>query len=826
MTAPTPPSPGGNPVLEAALTLAGFGWCVFPVHSIEGGRCSCGQECTKPAKHPRTRNGFKDATTDERRIRRWWTRLPSANLGVATGAVSGLAVLDVDPDHGGDASLEALIARHGDLPQTLIAHTGGGGRHLYFRHPGEGRKVKCSTGELAPGLDVRGDGGYVVAPPSVHETGRQYGWGAECEPAALPEWLREFMTEGKRRGGTASPSTIRKTGASTQAGSPYGLAAMESEIAGLLSTDVGKRNHRLNRAAFCLGQLVVGGELPRDVVETRLLSAALAAGLRVDESPRTIQSGLESGLLQPRRAPEGNGRAARRPAAPTAVTVEEPWPAPRPLPPREIAPPPLPGDLLPTALRPCLEDTAQRLSVPLEFVTMPALVALGSAVGRACGIRPKRKDDWTVVPNLWGAIVSGPGKLKSAAASEGTRFLRRLASNASKEYRERMEANKQHIEVLDARRAGLKERVKKLAREGKDSAGSEEELAAIDAQLADLCRPERRYIIADATTAKVAALLADNTRGLCLVRDEVAGLFLSMTRSGCEGDREFYLEAWNGTDPYDVDRIGRGTIHIPALCLSVFGSIQPGKLQAFIEEATGSGSGADGLLQRLQLLVWPGDLGPFVNVDRYPDADARETAFRVFQRLAGDFPNIERDGDSGIPFLRFAPDAQELFYTWRAELETRLRSEELEASPAFAAHLAKYRSLIAALALLHYLAECAAAELDPVAVSLASVQKAAALVEYLEVHARRVYAVEIHREAHAAHDLLRRLREGDADSGVSVRDLQRRGWSGLTTPEDLTTALRTLEEHGWVRVVEGDREGKSGRPSKKVLFHPDLRGTA
>lgn len=830
MTGPVPSSPGKPTPLDAALAYAALGWPVFPVHAWVDGKCTCGKECEKPAKHPQTRNGFKDATTDERRIRAWWSRRPSANVGVSTGAASGLAVLDIDPDHGGDESLAALLAEHGDLPETLVARTGGGGRHLYFRHPGEGKRVRNSTGDLAPGLDVRGDGGYVVAPPSIHASGGSYEWTKKQAPAALPGWLLRFMMEGTRGrraregmgasnspGGTASPADSR-----------YGLAAIEYEVAELLATREGKRNDGLNRAAFSLGQLVAGGELTAGVAEARLLSAALAVGLREDESLRTIRSGLEAGKSEPRRAPEGYSRPSSLPrvAAPEVRAVEEPWPAPRPLPTLEVEPPPLPGDLLPSALRPWLEDAAERISVPLEFVAMPGLVSLGAVVGRGCGIRPKRKDDWTVVPNLWGAIVSGPGRMKSAAASEGTRLSRRLAANAAKEYRERMEANKPAIDVLDARRAGLKDRVKHLTRQGKDISGMEEELAAIDEKLAELCRPERRYTIADATTAKLAALLADNPRGLCLVRDELAALFMSMTRSGCEGDREFYLESWNGTGSFVVDRIGRGTIHVPALCLSVFGSIQPGKLRSFIEEATGTGAGADGLLQRLQLLVWPGNLGAYVNVDRHPDTVAREAAFAVFERLSGVIPAVEKDEDTGIPILRFAPDAQEMFDAWRAELEARLRSADLDATPAFAAHLAKYRSLIAALALLLHLAETAAAGEDPVSVPLRAVQRAGAFVDYLEVHARRVYAMEVHREAHAAHELLRHFREGHIDSGAAVREVQRRGWSGLSTQDAVVKALRLLEEHGWVRLVEDRRDPRGGRPSKKVLLHPDLRGGA
>lgn len=130
----------------------------------------------------------------------WRARWPTANVGIVTGAISGLFVLDIDPDKGGEASLAALEARFGRLPPTLVARTGGGGRHLYFRHPGE--PVPCAVG-LRPGLDVRGDGGYVVAPPSIHPCGRPYRFlgGAASEPAAAPAWLLALLRSSRHRPG-------------------------------------------------------------------------------------------------------------------------------------------------------------------------------------------------------------------------------------------------------------------------------------------------------------------------------------------------------------------------------------------------------------------------------------------------------------------------------------------------------------------------------------------------------------------------------------------------------------------------------------------------
>jgi len=151
-------------------------------------------------KIPIVAHGVKAATCDLDQIMTWWTVEPNADIGIATGRQSGLVVLDVDPRHGGDESLLELEAIHGKLPPTLEVLTGGGGRHLYFKYPAGVQHVKCSAGQLGPGLDIRADGGYIVAPPSIHpDTGRPYEWEASSdpmkdEPAEMPDWLLNLLT--------------------------------------------------------------------------------------------------------------------------------------------------------------------------------------------------------------------------------------------------------------------------------------------------------------------------------------------------------------------------------------------------------------------------------------------------------------------------------------------------------------------------------------------------------------------------------------------------------------------------------------------------------
>lgn len=170
---------GGSP-LEAALAYLAMGWAVVPA--------------AERGKRPIVRwQAFQAARPSEAQVREWWARWPQANVSVVTGEGSGLVVLDVDRQHDGEQSLKALEDRHGVLPTTVEAMTGGGGRHVYFAHPGF--EVRSRAG-LAPGLDIRGDGGVIIVPPSIHPSGRPYRWRSGHGPgevalAPVPMWLLE-----------------------------------------------------------------------------------------------------------------------------------------------------------------------------------------------------------------------------------------------------------------------------------------------------------------------------------------------------------------------------------------------------------------------------------------------------------------------------------------------------------------------------------------------------------------------------------------------------------------------------------------------------------
>jgi putative DNA primase/helicase len=505
------------------------------------------------------------------------------------------------------------------------------------------------------------------------------------------------------------------------------------------------------------------------------------------------------------------------------------WAPRQPLPPLIPAVPALPSDLLPPTLTAFVDDIAVRMQVPREYVAIPVLVSLGSVIGRQCGILPKRQDDWLVIPNLWGAIVGRSGLMKSPAAIQGLKPLARLVTLANQDAAALAAENAIACEVLDAQMAGVKEALKKAAKDDKTEAVRTHaaRLAALQAERAALAPHARRFQTNDATIQKLGELLQDNPTGLLLYRDELSGWLSSLTQEGRNEDRAFFLEAWNGDGAYTFDRIGRGTVHVQGLCLSILGGIQPGKVAKYVYEASEGGDNDDGLLQRFQLLVWPTHDPDWTNVDRAPNSDARRLVERLYAQLAQFDPEslgASTDEFQPIPAFRFSADAQDLFDTWRADLEVRLRSEP-PLPPAFESHLAKYRSLMPSLALIFHLVARIPTGEGSSDVSLAAATLAAAWCEFLEAHAQKVYAGVLHKDLQAAHALAEKIRSGAVVDGQTVRDLYRNGWALLRTPDDVQGGLTLLEHLGWLRIDEEAPGLKGGRAKEIIHLHPDFRPT-
>jgi hypothetical protein len=236
--------------------------------------------------------GVLDATRDHATADLWWPPGTELGVAIATGRPAGTWVLDVDGAEGA-ASLQELERERGELPTTVEARTPRG-RHIYLRHPAGAPDVRNSAGVIAPGVDVRGTGGYVVAPPSAHPSGDRYRWAPGRDPDSIavadaPEWLLELLNP-PAAPTAPPPAMLVPVSVPAGAGARYVAAAIERECLKLAAAREGTRNDRLNRAAFSLARFVRDGRARRGPVVEALTIAAKATGLSDIETRRTIRS--------------------------------------------------------------------------------------------------------------------------------------------------------------------------------------------------------------------------------------------------------------------------------------------------------------------------------------------------------------------------------------------------------------------------------------------------------------------------------------------------------------------------------------------------------
>jgi hypothetical protein len=476
---------------------------------------------------------------------------------------------------------------------------------------------------------------------------------------------------------------------------------------------------------------------------------------------------------------------------------ENDWPDPGPVKTNLLPVQKLPFEILPEALRPWIKDSAHRMQSSPDFITMTVLTFTSSLIGTRCGIRPKKLDDWLVIPNLWGGMLGAPSTLKTPSMNEGLKPSARLEIEAKEKSAE--EDNLYEVDLVEfqVQKESLKAQMKK-ANSGKGGKSIED----IKDELLQLKEPEKptvtRYKTNDATIEKLSELCNENPAGLIVVADELVRLLSSWDKTGRESDRAFFLEAWNGDSSFTTDRIGRGTIFTEHLCLSVFGGIQPSKLIAYLRQSM-SGFENDGLLQRFQLLVYPDEIKNWELVDKVPDRKARDRAYDVIKRLARmDFKEhgANQEEADKFPYFHFSEEGQSLFNEWLTELEIeKLRAND---HPVLLEHFGKFRSLMPSLSLIFHLIDIADSESNG-PVSLSATKKAAAFCEYLESHARRIYGLVGDLDQQSASALAEKIKSEKLTDGFTVRDVYRQNWHLLNTKELAQLACSELVEAGWLQ---------------------------
>jgi len=481
--------------------------------------------------------------------------------------------------------------------------------------------------------------------------------------------------------------------------------------------------------------------------------------------------------------------------------------------------------LLPDVLRTWVTDEASRMPCPADFVATAAIVALGSIIGARCAIKPKARDDWAIVPNLWGGVVALPSAKKTPGINSGMKPLDRLIARSMDEHRAAMDGYEAECVVHEAQREAIEASIKKTAK--KSNFGSNgSTLGSLSQNLqshkkgAPTPPTLRRFKSNDSTIEKLGELLRENPAGMLMLRDELVGLIASWDREGREADRAFFLEAWNGNGSFDTDRIGRGSIFIPNLCVSIFGGIQPDKLIAYLEQASNALAN-DGMLQRFQLLVYP-DPVKWEWIDRTPNKQARDRAHEVFEALS-DFDPVTwgampADDFVKFPYFKFDGAAQEIFIEWATDLHgKKLPAED---SPIIQQHLAKFDKLFPAIALVLHLVESATTGNRGLVTGTSAI-RAAAWCEYLEAHARRVYGLLTDDGMRSAQALADKVKGGKLVDGFTARDVRRNQWRHLTTEESVQAALDWLEGEHWLRSEEAGGTGP-GRRTTRHNINPKI----
>ena len=285
--------------LELAQHYVALGWPVFPCrsHAEEHVDQATGEIITLGEKTPLTPNGFKGATRFPRIIERWWSDWPEAAVGLPTGEKTGFFALDIDNKPGGANGFDWLAemeAEHGPLPDTARVTSPNGGLHIYFKYVVGTR----NRGALGAGVDIRSEGGYVLAAGSTMANGRSYKWETDTrEIADAPAWLLDLLLP------KSAPSHTQYS-LSAASNNAYVDAAVDRELADLAGAPMGTRNNALNDAAFSIGTIVGAGALSE--AEARALLQDVARGWGRDWSRccKTIENGLKAGIQNPRHIPE------------------------------------------------------------------------------------------------------------------------------------------------------------------------------------------------------------------------------------------------------------------------------------------------------------------------------------------------------------------------------------------------------------------------------------------------------------------------------------------------------------------------------------------
>lgn len=445
--------------------------------------------------------------------------------------------------------------------------------------------------------------------------------------------------------------------------------------------------------------------------------------------------------------------------------------------------PAFPIDLLPQLIQDYLLLSARQMSIPIDFPVTAFLALIGGILGRSVRLEMRPGQKWEEVANVWAIMVGRPAAKKSPTLRRMCRPITAIEEVAKVEYVDAMKSFK-------ARKKAAKD------------------------QNLDFDEPEpvlRRYISDDCTTPKLRELLVSNPRGLILRSDELKGQLEKLERDGNEGDRSSLMQCWAGVELYNEDRIIRGScLQIP-LTLTWIGCIQPPCLSQYLRQAMSDGKGADGLMQRFQMVTFPDFDIPFeICQEAMPLELERqlETLFTAVDEMARNEKRI----------LCFCQEAQRHFDSIQIWLESQCRSKEHP--PYWESHLGKQPKLLAALCIiLHVMQEVLLQERQNV-IALDTLQVAEKIMLYYLEHAQRCYDSIENCEVADARKILELIQCKKLPARFKQADIYRNNLGGIRESGRVTNALHLLQDLGCVAAEK--IQGVTGRPSEYWIVHPKL----
>ena len=730
----------------------------------------------------------------------------NGNVGLAHLYCSPYATAALDIDDFGLAStylankgidLQALL----DAPDAVQINSGRQNRaKLLYRLPFDTRLMETKqisdpvSKDMVLELRCASSNGKTVQdllPPSIHpETGIEYKWAGKGDwrdipfiPGALFTLWEELLNGASTESKSTASSVTTQQPAATQILSGQNIQYLRSALLHLRADD---RKDWI-KAGLALKNL---GDVGRGLwIEWAMTSKKYDPLEAADAWESLDPTSIDYRYIFAEAQRQGWVNPAKRfdNDSPTLAPDLDGWAEPQKLPGELLPVLELNPEWLPEVLRAGCLDIAERLSCPLDYVAIPAIVGAGTALGNTVGILPKEFDDsWIVHAGFWGGIIGSPGSMKTPALNASLKPLHHLEEVAATKYKQDYAQYRLDKAAFDKAMSEFKS--------GKSTTFPIEPAKPV----------KKRYIVNDVTYQALGEILAENPRGLLALADELSGLLQSLDTPGQEAARGFYLSGWGGQGNYTFDRITRDSITLTRYQLAVFGGFQPDRVKAYVRHAQSGNSKNDGLLQRFQLLVWPDLTGEFELIDRPANKDALLQMHKAIQTL-----NLLSDtsikgatkNSAGVQLLHFDSAAQELFNDWYQNNELMLRTGAL--NPSEHSHFAKYRSLVPGLALLFHLING-----NHGSVSEDSLQTALLFARYLKSHAKRTYGSVNGLDSAPTKTLAARLLEQKLADGFTQRNVLHKGWANLSNKDSVSLAVNALVEHNWLSEHLTDNGGR------------------